>query len=163
MRYVLLLLLLSACAASGPHYYEMDKSGVSASAKTSKILIYRTDQLPNFSTSYWIEVNGEQRCDLHNASFAVIDVEPGYNTITTSRFGIVGTSRIELSTRLGEVSYVRFDQKTGRAMLGVLGGVLAGAISESAETQPGPVYLAKVSKQSAMSEMGSYNYESACR
>ncbi|MFY9288782.1 MAG: hypothetical protein WAO98_09815 [Alphaproteobacteria bacterium] len=148
IRKILLLAVgsavLTACAATGPSFQLR-------SSDKPQIVIYRTNHTVGFGASYWVEINGQQVCDLHNSSFMIYAAQPGENIITSSAFGRVGTAKLTLNLRSKEVVYVRMEQT------GVTGAMLFGVIGDAIENDAGPVKLEIVSKNVAeegMKEMG---------
>lgn len=153
-KLICVLLLLSGCAASGPKYMDINQQDMAANGQQAKIIIYRPNQLLHFATAYWVEINGQQACDLHNDSFMVYGADPGKNIITSSRFSMFGTSRLALNLKAGEVAYVRLDIKASHALFGML--------AAATDDTDGPVALSRMTKEEAISEIGSMGSEGGC-
>lgn len=144
-KYILCLLLLAGCA-SGPTY-----SGIEH-GKT-QIVIYRPSALASFSARFWIEVNGNEFCKLHNAAFVIHPAEPGKITLGSSNFGSMGTSKITFDLRQGQTIFVKMEVNGQRTLTGAVGGIIGQTIDGEISENAGPVYLGTVSKETAHQEM----------
>jgi hypothetical protein len=160
---LLLILLLAACSANGPPY--ADVSGTEIPDNLARVVVYRPDHTLGSQSSFWVEINGRQACDIHNASFFVKDVAPGPAVLASSRFSAVGTSKIGLDLKPKTVTFVRLDPKSSRALVGMMGigGVVAQAAMEGSSNSSGPVELAAVPETQAMQEMSGFGSETGCK
>lgn len=159
MKYLIALLLLTACASRGPDYSLLDKNLFIPEEGKSKLVVY-WDIHPLFHNStFWVELDGKQLCDLHGESFLVADTESGRHTIESSLFGEVGTSRLTYEVKPNHVSYVRMVYKRERGYAAVFGGGLGEAIAEGVDSTSGPVTLTSVSKDIAIPVIKSFTYD----
>lgn len=140
------LLLLANCSASGPAF------NGSLENKT-QIVVYRPDSYYDMTQPFWVEDNGKEFCSLHNDSYFVKTVDAGNHYLTSSRFMAVGTSKINVTVKPHETVYVKMEVNGGKAISGLLGGLLAGAFEEGVSSNAGPVYLGSVDKGTAHQEM----------
>jgi len=165
MKQAILLVLLgmTACAASGPQYSAINKDIVTASDNKAKIVIYRMKEFYGSANTYWVEMNGKQFCDIHDGSFAIYETTPTTVNLATSTFGVVGTSRLSVKLAPRETVYVRFEQKDSRIASGLFGGVIGQAINEGVSDSPGPINLTVVPRSVAESEMYSFRHEVDCQ
>lgn len=147
-KLILASLFLLANCASGPVY-----SGIEQPKNTAKIVVYRPGNYFNSLGTYWLEFNGKEVCDIHNAAFMVRDVEPGSLTISSSKFGALGTSRITLTAKAGETVYVKEEINGDKMFSGIFGGMIGSATSEAISENAGPVYLGTVNPDLAKAEL----------
>lgn len=146
------LLLLTSCA-SGPVY-----SGIADNQQT-KVVIYRGANLFNTWGTYWIEMNNQQICDLHDSAFVVRIVNPGQVNISSSKFGTLGTSKVNFSIKKGETVYIKMEVNGNKMFSGIFGGLIGSATNEAIDENAGPVYLGTVSKDKAHTEMQGLNQD----
>jgi hypothetical protein len=155
---ILASLMLANCAASGPKYDLVSHDVLTPKPNEAKLIIARTDHYFGSAGTYWVEVNGQQVCDLHNASFMAHDLLPGRSTIASSVFGGLGTSTIGIDAKAGETIYVILDIKKERYYAAAFGGYGGEAMAEAVDDNAGPVHLIRVKS----ADLHEYNHEENC-
>lgn len=146
-------LLLAGCSGSGPVY-----SSIDAPVPTkAKLVMYRPESLYDITQTFWVEENGQQLCSLHNGSYFAKEITPGNHYLTSSRFMAIGTSKLLVTAKAGEIVYAKMEVSGSRAVGGIFGGIIANTIEETVSENAGPVYLGTVSKDKAQAEMQGLN------
>lgn len=160
MRIFLLgLLCLTSCASIGPSYEAMDKNVF----KQSEIVILRDDHPLFHNGTFWVEIDGQQVCDLHAEAFLVHPTDTGRHTIQSSLFGEIGTAHINIDVRPGQITYVKMVYKSSRTYDAMFFGPVGQEIAELNDTTSGPVLLTQITEIEALGKMREFTYEEKCK
>ncbi len=137
MRYLLLLLIVAGCAATGPEY-----------TNQQGIIVYRDKQLVGQLGGWEIEANGKHACDLHGDSYFILP--KGDVTITAAKALLPGTSKIVLEG--DKTQYIRI--QLNPAKVGIVAAVgYVGSFAAEAATQSGPFIFTNVAEPQAKQEL----------
>ena len=148
MRYLSLLLFLSACTAVGPLY---DASKMS---KSGAIILYRPMMyLGNGAGLYDVELDGKTTCRLHPGSFWVITPKGGDVTISSSIWSDPGTSKISVKTDDKRVRYVKMLPNNDKQIIGVTAGLIGLLVAEGVSESSGPFLFAEIEREQAEIEL----------
>ena len=161
MRIFGLLLLLSACSATGPAYKDVK---IPVNSQSSAVVVYRPNATPLFGEGglYSVDINGAGTCKLHNSSFMVANNLSGVVNITSSVWSEPGTSHITIKTMPGKISYVRMTMNDERQAIGILGGYAGVIIAEGLSSQDGPFIFTHVGEKEALNELSTLKLEEDC-
>lgn len=146
MRYVILLLVLAGCAASGPAFNEAALPVDS----NSTLVIYRPSGYTGAAVGWDVDVNGKTHCNLHNGSFYIDSVTPGKIDLTSEIWSAPGTTRLSFIGKPRTVYYVRLEADGGKAASAILGGAAGMFIAEGVSSTGGPFLFTLVDKQEAL-------------
>lgn len=130
MKYLAVLLLLAACSASGPMYQPIKADG--------QIVVYRPIGWQGKAYRAYIDINGGTACKLAEGGYYIIN---GYHDpiiISSSVFGMPGTSRITVKPDPKKATYLKIELSDGRGIANIAGGLAAGAAYEAAADTSGP-------------------------
>lgn len=138
MRYLLLLIALAACSATGPEY-----------TGQKGIIVYRDDSMLFIGRAFPIDVNGVEGCQLHNAGYAIIP-KTGEITLSSSLWDQPGTSRISLNVK--DAEYVKVSVNQGSMVAGAAAGMVGVFAHEAIEKQ-GPFIFTHMEAGQAHQEL----------
>lgn len=140
-----LLLLLVGCSASGANF------NPDHHAKFTELVIYRPSSVIYISKKFPIAINGEDTCNLSNAGFARIPITPNKTNITSSLWGMPGTSSLTLDASDHKTHYVKIEGGSGVMGAAILGFV--GALASEGINGSGPFELTEVSREQALMDL----------
>lgn len=145
IKYILALLFLSGCAASGPEYNEAHHS--------SGVIIYKPSSAIGMGAGlYEIDLNGKRQCKLHPGSYFVSDIV-GDVTISSSSWDMPGTSKISFKAWPGKTYFVRMDTNDGKQIAATAGGLVGALSAEAFSSTGGPFIFTLVEPNQAKSEL----------
>lgn len=161
MRALILLLFLTACSATGPEFKDVS---IPVSKDSATVVIYRPKATPLFGEGgmYSVEVNGQEKCMLHNSAFLVADKLSGVVNVSSSVWSEPGTTRIKFQTRPGKISYVRMQMNDSRQATAILTGYVGLWITEGVSSQSGPFVFTLVEESQAKEELKALRLEEKC-
>ena len=145
-----LLLLIAGCATgvtpAAPAPANPAPSGVSASQLTVFYPSYIVGANP------MVTINGVDTCRIATGSAFHLNVSPGNVTITSSKFGSIGTSSLSFTAVAGQTYYVKYSLAQGEIWAGMFGSFLGEAIQQAATKHPGPFDI-ELSSEAAMGKL----------
>lgn len=100
---VFLVATLTACAATGPRFAEVEAGFPSLGEDQSRIFFYRENSAFGAALTPDVLLDGQRVGELKPGSFFFVDREAGTHTASAST---EATSQLELTTRAGETKYV---------------------------------------------------------
>lgn len=159
---ITVMMILSACSASGPQYSSMANT-IQPEPNVSKFIIYRPSHFYASGTDYKIAVDNGEPCALSNGSFYITTAPAGKKVITADNWGLPGTSRLEFDSKPNQVYYVSVALSDSATKGSFLGGAIGVAIAESNNKQAGPFDLRLVDKTAAENELSDLNMTEDCK
>jgi hypothetical protein len=155
---LLVLLLLTGCAASGPMY---EKQSLKDHSK-AQVVVYRPGGFVGSGRRPDILINGEKTCELPQGSYFSKEVTPGDVILTAQLWDFPGTSQIKFNARKNTPSYVRVSMDADKVAAAGMGGLIGLMVAEGASTNRGPFFMTTVSKEQAEAELASKKLSTAC-
>lgn len=141
MKAIILLILLTACNATGAKYTDQMEGN---------LIIYRVPKaFLDPAAIYPIDINGIPACRLGTSGYFITSIK-GRAVITASIWDEPGTSRIEVTP--GKRLFLRIDGKQSRALAGIFGG-LAGRITQEQVEGGGPFSFVVMQEAIAKQEL----------
>lgn len=141
MRYLLLLIALTACSATGPVY-----------TNQKGIIVYRDKQLVGQIGSWEVESNGVHACDLHGESYFILPPN-GQTTLTASKALMPGTSQITFNADKEKTSYIRLELNKDKEAAVALSGYVGALLAEGVSSSGGPFVFTLINEQQAKQEL----------
>lgn len=150
MRYLVILLFLSACSATGPTF-----NGVVVSNDKATVIVYIKSWQSGAPASIgWpVDVNGISGCSLHMNGYLSKQIDPGQITISSSVFTSPGTSRITFNANPANVYYIMIELDEMKNVAAFSGGLAGQIIAEGLSSTGGPFLLTKVDPKQAKNDL----------
>lgn len=150
------VVMLSGCMATGATY---NSKGVpNIQSDKAQLVIYRPMAWTLGAVPGELEINGMDKCSITSGGYMVENVTPGETVVAVDTWQLPGTSKLIFNAVAGKRYYLKVAPNNNKAMLRVLGGVIA---SETMSDQSGPFLVYSVDKGAATKEL-SETKQSGC-
>lgn len=138
MKY-LILLLLSACSATGSVYSEPEKP----KADMAQIIVYHPsgEFTGSLGGSPNVKFDGQTVCSLPNGSYFTKSVSPGPLTISSTKMLSIGTSSLTLQTKPNQRYYIQITWNGSKVWSEAGAGLIGEAFTEVSSSNSGPFVI----------------------
>lgn len=149
MKYLLLVLLMTACAATGSLY-----SQTPVTNNTAQIVIYRSSEV--FGADEYVEINGNEICRLGRETYFTRNVNPGLVNVSITTLS--DKSSLAFNTERGQRYFVKVGTNSGKTAAAIGGGLLGAALAGGDD-----YHIEQVSNQQGMSEVSDKKETITCK
>lgn len=160
MRYLLMILVLAACAGT-PSGKAFEDSKIPRS-KDATIVIYRPARAYSDSGLAHINANGFE-CKLRNAGWFYLNDMKGNISLNATGWGEVGTSRMILQAEPGKTYFAKLVAKEERMTAAIFAGYAGILIDEAVSDVGGPFRWFLVEESQARKELRAFKQDENCQ
>lgn len=154
---VLLVGVISGCAATGPKYGEVAPTIPTLKPDKARLTLLREQHVLYMALGARVEINGLQVASLSNGAFTYTDQMPGRINISVDNWSFPGKYVISIDVKPGTENYFEVFPRS-ESFGPVLFGYIGTAIDAQVNQNSGAFKVVPISKEAAMGKLSELSF-----